>query len=347
MNRNMSRLRFGIAGAGFWTPFQLNGWLEVAGLECVAIANRTRSRAEALAARFSIPHVFDSPEEMLAAGGLDFLDIVTSVDTHPGLVALAARHGVPVVCQKPMAPSLEQAEAMVQSCAQAAVPLLINENWRWQAPIRELKRILDAGTIGSPFRARISFITGFPVFDNQPFLRQLPEFILTDLGSHLLDVARFLFGEVANLFCHTQRVHPEIAGEDAATILLRSERGASVLVEMAYAENYIEDDAFPQTRIFIEGSNGSLELLHGFRIHVTTSSGTEKLHVPPPRFAWADPRYEIVHSSIVPCQRNLADALRGESPAETTGEDNLRTVRLVFAAYESARTGGAVAVELP
>lgn len=347
MNQNASRLRFGIAGAGFWTPFQLNGWLEIPGLQCVGITNRTRSRAESLAQSFSIPRVFDSPEEMIAAGELDFLDIITAVESHPHLVELAARHHLPVVCQKPMAASLAEAESMVQACVQAGVPLFINENWRWQAPIREVKRLLDAGLIGSPFRARISFITGFPVFDNQPFLRALPQFILADLGSHLLDVARFLVGEARTVFCHTQRVHPDIAGEDAATVLLRTAGGATVLMEMAYAGNFIEDDCFPQTRIFIESPHGSLELLPGYSIHITTKAGTEKLRVPPPRFSWADPRYEVVHSSIVPCQQNLADALRGAAPAETTGEDNLRTVRLVFAAYESARTGMPVALDAP
>jgi hypothetical protein len=58
--------------------------------------------------------------------------------------------------------------------------------------------------------------------------------------------------------------------------------------------------------------------------------------VPPPRYAWADPAYDVVHASIVPCNADLLKALKGEGHAETTGEDNLKTVRLVFAAYDSA-----------
>lgn len=59
-------------------------------------------------------------------------------------------------------------------------------------------------------------------------------------------------------------------------------------------------------------------------------------------YAWADPAYALVHASIVPCNANLLRAIKGEGPAETTAEDNLRTVRLVFAAYESAATGNAI-----
>jgi predicted dehydrogenase len=329
-------------GAGFWARFQLPGWYETGGVECAAVYNRTRSRAEWLAARFQIPRVYDDAEEMLRSEQLDFVDIVTGVETHAPFVELAAKYRLPVVCQKPMAVSLSEAERMVAACREAGVPLYINENWRWQTPIRALKEVLDAGVIGTPFRARIDMISGFPVFANQPFLKELEEFILTDLGSHTLDTARRLFGEVRSLYCTTQRVHTDIRGEDCATILLSMDSGMSVVVEMAYAGNYLERDRFPETAIFVEGSAGSAELALDHWIRVTTQDGTHIRRVPPPRYEWADPAYDVVHSSIVPCQANLLSALRGEGPAETTGEDNLKTVRLVFGCYESARTNQVV-----
>ena len=66
---------------------------------------------------------------------------------------------------------------MVAACRRARVPLFIHENWRWQTPIRQLKRVLDEGHIGKPFRARIDMISGFPVFRNQPFLRELKQLV--------------------------------------------------------------------------------------------------------------------------------------------------------------------------
>jgi predicted dehydrogenase len=329
-------------GAGFWARFQLPGWYETGGVECVAASNRTRSRAEWLASQFQIPNIYDDAEAMLRNEQLDFVDIVTGVETHAPFVELAVKHRLPVVCQKPMATSLAEAEHMVATCRDAGVPLYINENWRWQTPIRALKQVLDSGVIGTPFRARIDMISGFPVFANQPFLKELDEFILTDLGSHTLDTARFLFGEARSLYCTTQQVHADIRGEDCATILLSMDSGMSVVVEMAYAENHLERDRFPETAIFVEGSTGSAELALDHWIRVTTSEGTHIRRVPPPRYPWADPAYDVVHSSIVPCQANLLAALRGDGPAETTGEDNLRTVRLVFGCYESARTNQVV-----
>lgn len=241
----MKTLRFGMLGAGFWARFQLAAWREVDGVECVAIYNRTRPKAEALAQEFGVPAVYDDAAIMLRQEQLDFVDIITDVDTHSQFVHLAAEHKIPVICQKPMAPALEAAEQMVQVCHDTGTPFYIHENWRWQTPIRQLKRVLDEGRIGKPFRARLDMVSGFPVFINQPFFKDLEQFILTDMGSHILDVARFLFGEAQSLYCQTQRVHPDIKGEDVATVMMKMQE-VTVLCEMGYAENYLEKEAFPK-----------------------------------------------------------------------------------------------------
>jgi predicted dehydrogenase len=195
------------------------------------------------------------------------------------------------------------------------------------------------------FRARIDMISGFPVFRNQPALAMLKEFILTDLGTHTLDTARFLFGEADSLCCHTARVHPGILGEDVATVMLHMRTGATVIVEMAYAEAPLERECFPQTLIFVEGTRGSAEIAPDYQVRVTTGQGTDVRRCAPPRYGWADPAYDVVHANIVPCQRHLAAALRGETAPETSSADNLRTLRLVYGAYDSARQGQVVRLD--
>jgi predicted dehydrogenase len=336
-------LRFAIAGTGFWSRFQLAAWRELQGAVCVALYNRTRGKAEALAREFGVPSVYYDAEEMLRCEELDFLDIITDVATHSRFVHLAAERRLPVICQKPMATSLEEARLMVAACRSAGIPLFIHENWRWQTPIRRLKAELADGRIGAPFRAHIQYCTSFPVFDNQPFLKEIDQFILTDMGSHILDVARFLFGEAETLYCRTHRIHEDIRGEDVATVLLTMSGGATVTCDISYASR-TEHERFPETYIFIEGTRGSLELGPDYWIRVTTAEGTHARRHPPSRYAWADPAYDLVHASIVPCNANLLKALQRRGEAETTGEDNLRTVRLVFASYESARTGQVVEI---
>lgn len=337
----MSNLRFAIIGTGFWARFQLAAWRELPGVECVAFYNRTRGKADALAREMNvpavIPAVYDDAEEMFGRERLDFVDIITNVETHSQFVRLAAVHRLPVICQKPMATTLAEAEQMVSACHTAGVPFFIHENWRWQGPIRQVKRLLDEGHIGAPFRARIEFCNSFPVFDNQPFLKDLDEFILSDIGSHILDTARFLFGEASSLYCQTRRIHSGIRGEDVATAMMKMGAGTTVVCDMSYASR-TERERFPQTFVLVEGERGSLELTTDYVIRVTTQDGTISRRYPPPCYAWADPAYDVVHSSSVPCNADLLHALRGEGSAETTAEDNLKTVRLVFASYQSAQS---------
>ncbi len=333
----MKPLRFAVIGTGFWSNYQIPAWRELDGIELVAVCNRTRSKAEEVAARFEIPKVYDTAADMLEKEDLDFIDIITDVDTHAEFTVLAANKGVNVICQKPMAPSLNVSKHMVDYCKNKNVQFFVHENFRWQAPIRALKKALDDGIIGKPFKARVSFCSAFPVFDNQPFLAEEEHFILTDIGSHVLDICRFLFGEATTLYSLTQRVNPNIKGEDVANVLMQMQSGVHCYAEMSYA-SILEKEAFPQTLVLVEGDRGSLHLTNDFELKVTTRQGTTMRKIDPVMYRWLDPAYAVVHSSIVDCNRDILNALQG-GQAETTGEDNLKTVQLVWASYESASTG--------
>lgn len=334
----MQKLTFAVFGTGFWSYYQLSGWKELEGVKPLALYNRTRSKAEEVAKQFNVPFVYDNPDELLEkhAHELDFIDIITDVDTHALFTGKGAKYGVNVICQKPMGPNLEVSGGMVETCRRAGVKFYIHENFRWQAPIRKLKEVLDSNVIGRAFKARVSFCSAFPVFENQPFLAELDQFILTDIGSHILDICRFLFGEASSLFCQTSRINPTIKGEDVANVLLQMQSGLSCYAEMSYA-SILEKEAFPQTLVSVEGEKGSVVLTHDFVLKITTRHGTTVTEGKPIVYPWVDPAYTVVHSSIVDCNRNILQDLQGIGKAETTGEDNFKTVQLVYAAYESAR----------
>jgi len=331
------KLRFAVIGTGFWANYQIPAWMELEGIELVALYNRTRSKAEALAHQFGVPRVYDNVQQLLDSETLDFVDIITDVDTHASFTEAAAKKGVAVICQKPMASKLPVAEQMLSICQSSGVPFFIHENWRWQSPIRKVKEIMDTGAIGKTFKARVTFCSGFPVFENQPFLAELEEFILTDIGSHILDVCRFLFGEVDTLHCHTTTVNPKIKGEDVANVFMKMNSGVSCYAEMSYA-SILEYEPFPQTFILVEGVHGSISLTRNYQVHVTTRNETTIIDASPKIYTWLDPKYALVHSSIVDCNRNILNGLQG-SGCETTGADNLKTVRLVHASYASAKRG--------
>jgi len=332
----VKKIRGAVIGTGFWSHYQIPAWQELDGVELVAACDQAQDKAEAVTQHFGIPAAYTNATEMIREERPDFVDIITDADTHAMFTELAALYGVAVICQKPMAPRPETALEMLETCRKAGVPFFIHENWRWQAPIRRFKALMDQGLIGRAFKARVTFCSGFPVFRNQPFLAELEEFILTDIGSHILDTCRFLFGEVATLSCHIATVNPGIKGEDVANVLMKMRSGISCYAEMSYA-SVPEKEPFPQTFIEVEGSEGTLRLGWDYELRLTTREGTATMTAAPARYPWANPEYALVHASIVECNRNILEALQGKGMAETTGADNFETVRLVHAAYAAAR----------
>src|SRR5262245_61904785 len=124
----MSKLRFAIFGAGFWSRYQLAGWAETGLAECIAICDPIGEKAQAIAAQFNIPLVYTDPETLLDNEELDFVDICSSVETHVSLIELVAGRKLNIVCQKPLAISLAEAQAVLDLCQQQGVKLLVNEN---------------------------------------------------------------------------------------------------------------------------------------------------------------------------------------------------------------------------
>lgn len=332
----MTDLDFAVIGCGFWSQYQIAAWQELAGARLVAVCDRDPAKAEAAAQRFGVPRIYADAETMFRDERLDFVDIITDVGSHAEFARLAAWHGTAAITQKPMAPNLETARQMIQAARDAGARLLVHENFRWQAPLRRVKIILTDNAIGTVFRARLTFNSAFPVFDNQPPLAELEQFILTDIGAHVLDVARFLFGEVQTVYCRTRRVNPAIRGEDVASVLLQMANGVHCYVELSYASR-LERESFPQTLALIEGQNGTVRLGLDGEIVLVTQAGITRETVTPHAYSWADPAYAVAHSSLVDCHQNLLADLRGAGRAETTAEDNFQTLRLVFACYDSAR----------
>ncbi|UOE51032.1 Gfo/Idh/MocA family oxidoreductase [Mucilaginibacter sp. SMC90] len=332
----MKKFKFAVIGTGFWANYQIPAWLELDNVELVAVYNRTQAKAEALAQKYGIPSVYDSVEQLLEQEELDFVDIITDVDTHAIFTTLAASKGVAVICQKPMAPALDTAGKMVKVCEAAGVPLFIHENWRWQTPLRKLKSLLNEGIIGKVFKARVTFCSAFPVFDNQPFLADLEQFILTDIGSHILDTCRFLFGEVSTLYCQTASINPLIKGEDVANVMMSMQNGITCYAEMSYA-SVLEHESFPQTYVLVEGAAGSIQLTSNYEIRITTRNGTSSITADPPVYSWADPDYLLIHSSIVDCNREILASLTDGTVSENAGASNFETVKLVHASYASAK----------
>ena len=336
-------LKGGLIGCGFFAVNHMHGWRDAKGAEIIAICDRDPERLKAVGDEFGIAKRYADAAEMMAKEKLDFVDIATTVNSHRSLVELAASHKLPTICQKPFAPTLADAKAMVEACRKAGVPLMVHENFRWQSPIQAVKAVIDSGEIGDPFFGRISFRSGFDVFSGQPYLAEGKRFIIEDLGIHILDIARFLFGDVTALTSRTRRINPRIKGEDVATMLLDHENGVTSVVDCSYATR-LAVEPFPETLVEIDGSDGTLRLAQGYRLTVTGKGKTVERDVSPPLLPWASRPWHNIQESVAAIEQHWADCLRSGKETSTSGADNLKTFALVEAAYAGAASGEPVRI---
>ena len=217
------RVAIGLIGCGFFSRNHLNSWKDLApeGADVVAVCDVDAAKAKAAAETFGIPHWYTDAETMFRERKLGLVDIVTRMDTHRTLAEMAFRHKVPLIVQKPFAPDINDVRAIVEGAEKAGLFLAVHENFRFQTPLQKVKAVLDSGVIGEPSWARISFRTGYDIYKGQPYFYDEERLIILDLGVHVVDVARYFFGEIERVSCETQRRNPKVKAEDTATMLIR------------------------------------------------------------------------------------------------------------------------------
>ncbi|TIM49261.1 MAG: Gfo/Idh/MocA family oxidoreductase [Mesorhizobium sp.] len=340
----MAELRGALIGCGFFAVNQMHAWRDIEGASIVAICDRDPERLRVVGDQFGIVRRYVDAAALFAGESLDFVDIATPAPSHRPLVEVAAQNRVPAICQKPFAPSLADAKAMVKACADAGVAMMVHENFRWQSPIQAVRAVLDSGDIGTPFFGRISFRSAYDVFSGQPYLATGKRFIIEDLGIHSLDIARFLLGDVSTITTRTARINPNIAGEDVATMLMDHKSGATSVVDCSYATK-LAIEPFPQTLVEIDGSDGTIRLEQNYRLTVTGRNGTAVSEVSPPLLPWASRPWHNIQESVVAIQKHWVDCLANGTEPATSGTDNLRTLALVEAAYAGAASGEPVQLD--
>jgi predicted dehydrogenase len=336
----MAKLRIAVAGAGYFSQFQLAGWRNIAEAELVALADRDRTKAEEAAARFGVPRAFGAVEEMLDAARPDLLDIVTPPPNHPALVAAAVARRIPAICQKPFGTSYADAVAMTEAAERAGVPLVVHENFRWQPWYREARRLMDAGQLGTPhgvaFRLRPGDGQGPRAYlDRQPYFQTMPRLLVVETAIHWIDTFRFLLGEVEAVYARLRKINPVIAGEDAGYIVFEFAGGATGLFD----GNRLNDHVAANPRrtmgeMWLEGSAGVLRL-----------DGEARLWWKPHQSGEAEHRYDRGPSDAFgggACERLQRHVVRhflAGAPLENTAREYLANLRVQEAAYRSHAEG--------
>ena len=331
-----------LIGCGFFSRNHLHAWADVEGAEIAAVCDLDESRARAYAEEFAIA-AWHTSSAVVSSGGFDFVDICTTMDTHEALVSQAVAAGVPVIVQKPFAPDIETSRRIEADARRAGVPVMVHENFRFQKLFRRLREILDSGEIGEVTFARLSWRNDIDVYSNQPYLLKTERFMIMDVGIHMLDLARFLMGNAGGVTCINQSVRQGLAGEDAATMLLAHDNGATSIIDVSYA-SHRTPNPFPQTLGEIEGRKGTVQILEGEVLRIHGAGGVRDEAIAPDARDWTSAPWTQIQDSVPRTQQHFIDALRSGSDFETSATDSLQTYALAEAAYRSAASGRLVEI---
>ena len=323
-------LRMGLIGAGWVTQHHLNAYRQLADrVKVVAIADPDAQARNGRAQTYAIPAAYAQAAEMLEREQLDAVDIASPRETHVAMCQLAAAKGLPILCQKPLTPNLEEAQKLVQSLS-PEIRLMVHDNWRFRPHYRVIGQWLRDGSIGKIRQAFMTIFTSgllpdaqgrLPAVERQPFFATLDRLLLMEVMIHHVDTLRFLFGPLEFKGASLGHSCPGVRGEDRATLLMLSPAsGAAVLLSGDFMARGYPAAQFDRFEIF--GERGAIRLEGSTLQLVNEHPVTQQVDL--------DANYLASYRGAI---EHFLNCLASGAPFETSPADNLETLKLVEAAY--------------
>ena len=343
----MKEIKVGIIGAGgIARGAHIPSYQKLANVSVVAVADVKEGTATEAAEKFNIPHVFTNYEELLKMGELDAVSVCTPNAFHAAPSIAAMEAGKHVLCEKPMAVSVAEAQQMVETAKKRKRILQIGLASRFSAGAQYLKQQIESGRLGEIYYARAVSIRRRGIPSWGVFVRKDMSGggTLLDIGVHVLDLVVWLMGApkpvsvfgtaVAKFGKRRDVINPDWGQwdidhfdvDDFAVGLVRFENGAMLTLETAWAAN-IEDAG----RSYVLGTDGGCHVV-GDKIYEQRNG---KLADTPLQI----PKGESAH--LVEIQRFI-EAIREGLPSPVPPEEVLRVQQIMNAIYESAETGQSV-----
>jgi predicted dehydrogenase len=326
-------------GAGYFSVFQYEAWQRIPETTITALCNSKIEKAKPIMEKYGIPHHYTDYKEMIEREKPHFVDIITPPETHLDMCTFAADHGVHIICQKPLAPTIKEAEEIVRYVRKKGVRFVVHENWRFQPWHREIKKLIDSGIIGKvhtlSFRSRMGDGWGEQAYiPRQPYFREYPRFVVYENGIHFIDTYRFLLGEIDEVYAVLRKLNPVINGEDCAQVIFRFKNG-----EVGYWDaNRYNEPNYPSPRytfgeFLIEGEQGSIRLYGNGKITIARLGEKEKDH------PYHNENINFSGDCVYFFQRHFSDCLISGEEFESNGDDYLKSIRVQEAVYKSSDTG--------
>ena len=306
----------------------------------VGVSDDLPDRARVAGERYGVP-AFTSYAAMLKETDADAAVICTPSGLHPRHGIMAAERGLHVICEKPMATRLEEADQLVRTCDDAGVHLFVVKQNRLNPGIQLLKHAMELGRFGRVYMASVRVFWNRPqsYYDLAPW-RGTWEFdggAFMNQASHYVDLVQWLMGPVETVSAKIATLARRIETEDTGAAILRFRNGALGVLEttmLTYPRNL-------EGSITILGEKGTVQIggtalnrveEWQFAEYHDDDREAEALRVAP------DP-LSVYGSGHRPYYENVVRVLRGEAAAGTDGREGRKSLELILGIYESARTG--------
>jgi predicted dehydrogenase len=314
-----------------------------AGFRVAGIYDRDLEKARRTAARFEIDKVYESLEELAADPRAQIADVAVPATENPGVVERVAGAGKALLIQKPLAEDLETARRTVQVLEQHRVLAAVNQQMRWEPGVRACRDLVGRGLLGEVFNIALLIFVDTP-WHLWGWLKEKPAIEVLYHSIHYLDAIRFLTGaEPERLYADGSTCPGYGAkGETRVCLHLRfaGELRAAVLTNHHVAFG-LEGQ---QSELRVEGTQGAairrLGLLMNYPRGVPDGFRFTSRQLGKGQWISAELEGSWFPDAFVGPMSSLMRALAGEiETPETAVRDNLKTLELVFAAYDSMRTG--------
>lgn len=344
-------LKVAIIGTGAIFRNHLEAYRALDSVEIVAVCDVNAELAARTAQEHGIPQSFSSVTELLASVQLDVVSVCTPHPTHEAVVSEVAKAGVHVLCEKPLAISVESSQRMVDVCHEHGVKLgVLFQRRFWPAALR-IKELVEDGTIGQAILGHVSVMLhrDTSYYSATPWRGSWETDgggVLMTQGIHYIDLLLWMMGDVTevhgniNTFVHGEHMETE----DSATATLKFASGAMATIQASTAVTpglgiqirvTGTTGASVQLTEFPEGTEGRIDLL---------GVGSQ-LETEPTWPVDADPNTPLseINSALIPFHKlQVADfvhaVLTNTDPA-VTGEEATKALRVLLAIYESSETG--------
>lgn len=340
-------LNFALVGCGRIAKrhSELLALKQIEGAQLAAVCDLVGAKAQRIGDEFSVPF-FTDMHQMMSSVKIDVVVVLTESGNHAEHVISLAQYGKHIIVEKPMALTLDDADAMIQACDRAGVKLFVVKQNRFNVPVLKLREALEQGRLGKLVlgTVRVRWCRPQSYYD-QDFWRgtwALDGGVLTNQASHHVDLLEWMMGDVVSVFAMSTTALAKIEAEDTAVVTLRFKNGALGVIEATTAARPTDLEG----SLSILGEGGTVEI-GGFAVN--------KMKV----WSFAEPRQEdqsvMENFSVNPPSvygfghqayyEHVVDCIQNQKAHLVDGLVGRKSLELINAIYESIETGEEISLK--